>query len=146
MSCNCTVYCKDSCVEYVATALRELFSDVEIVVSEGGTRITVETESGSLALTLLVFREPGDKFAKLRLSTYMFFSRRGGNEQTKQHLLDHLESSEMIIGIVARPALDSDQRFTQAVFSLAIELDGLIFTGSEMVDATGATIMQATIN
>ena len=74
----------------------------------------------------------------------MFFDRLDADEpETKRELLTHVEFTELIIGVVANQTFESDPRFSTAVFKLAIDLNGLVFDGHQMLDASGATLMAA---
>jgi hypothetical protein len=115
-----------------------------ITIADSDANIHVETESGSLSLTALVFQERGDRFTRLRFSTYMYFNRLDADEPlTKKDLLTHVEFTELIIGVVANESFESDPRFSTAVFKVADDLNGLVFDGHQMLDASGATLMAA---
>ncbi len=61
----------------------------------------------------------------------------------KKRLASHVESCELVLGVVAEPAFDADERYHSVVFAIAKALDGVIFNGQEMLDANGVTLLAA---
>jgi hypothetical protein len=61
----------------------------------------------------------------------------------KKLLTSHAESCELIVGVVAEPAFDTDERYHTVVFAIAKALDGVVFNGQEILDAHGVTLLTA---
>ncbi|HEY4261657.1 MAG TPA: hypothetical protein VGM98_15915 [Schlesneria sp.] len=48
----------------------------------------------------------------------------------------------MIIGVVGTPRLDSIRRGEDAIYSIAEEIEGIVFTGSEFLDPQGDVLLK----
>ena len=59
----------------------------------------------------------------------------------KTYLTSHVESCELVLGVVATPSLDADKRYHAVVFLIAKELGGIVFNGEEMLDANGQRLV-----
>ena len=139
MTESCTIYCKVLNLDEIARLLHRHFPSPSPMA---GDSMTVQGSAGSLRLTQKRFRERGDDFCRLLLSTCAFVEGiSNADVVVKNNLASHIESCEMILGVVAEPAFDADERFYSLVFAIAKSLDGVIFNGQEMLDSNGVTIL-----
>ena len=102
--------------------------------------ITSRSADASIRFTTLVYREPMDAFSKLSLGMGTFF--RGIetlHEANKSRVLDTINRAVVFVGIVAEP------RFTEqhlnAIYSMADELEGMVFDGYAMRDCEGLVLL-----
>lgn len=141
MAESCTIYCKLMNLDEIARLLHSHFPSFS---STAGDSMTVHGSAGSLRLTKRIFRERGDDFCRLLLSTYAFVERMpNADAVVTKRLASHVESSELVLGVVAEPAFDADERYHSVMFAIAKALDGVIFNGQEMLDANGVTLFAA---
>jgi len=97
---------------------------------------------GSLRLTQKIFRERGDDFCRLLLSTCAFVEGMSdADTAVKKRLASHIESCDLVLGVVAQPDFDADKRYHSVVFAIAKALDGVIFNGQEIIDANGLKLL-----
>lgn len=141
MAENCTIYCKVLGLDEVGRLLHTHFPAFNPSSGAMGV-ISVNGNAGCLRLTAKVFRERGDDFCKLLLSTCAFVEGvPNADSSTKSRLASHVESCELALGVVAEPSFDSDERYHAVVFAIANALDGVIFNGQEMLNAKGETLI-----
>jgi len=141
MAESCTIYCKLLNLDELARLLHSHFPSSR---PSPGDSITVHGVTGSLRLTQKTFRERGDDFCRLLLSTCAFVEdMSNADASVKKLLTSHAESCELIVGVVAEPAFDADERYHTVVFAIAKALDGVVFNGEEMLDANGVTLLTA---
>lgn len=141
MAESCTIYCKVLNPEEIARLLHSHFPSSGTAT---GDSMIVHGTDGSLRLTQKAFREPGDEFCRMMLGIRAFIARfESADAVSKQMVLDHLDHSDLAIGVVAEPAFDADERYNAVVFAIAKALDGVIFNGQEMLDANGVTLLAA---
>ncbi|WP_146436545.1 hypothetical protein [Blastopirellula retiformator] len=139
MAESCTIYCKLWNLKEFARLLDSYFPST-IPTSDDLT--IVHDSDGNLRLTQKKFREPGDDFCRLLLSTCAFVEGLpNADAVVKKWLASHVESCELVLGVVAEPAFDADERFHAVVFAIAKAFDGVIFNGHEMLDANGVTLL-----
>jgi len=142
MAENCTIYCKVLNLDEIARLLRSHFPSFRPTTDDS---MTAHTSRGILRLTQKVYRERGDDFCRLLLLTCAFVEGMSDADPVvKKRLAFHVESCEVVLGVVAEPTFDADERFHSVVFAIAKALDGIIFNGQEMLDANGVTILSAT--
>ncbi len=144
MAQSCTIYCQGTEMAPVVDLGESLFGDASLVGSKDcWSSLTVHGEAGELAVDSKVFQHNGDDFSRLRLSTYMAIKNTESADDTiKRRTLKHVELSELILGIVATPSLDADDRYHRFVFEIARVMNGLIFDGSEFLDPDGTTLLE----
>jgi len=141
MAESCTIYCKVLNLEEIARLLHSHFPSSGQAAADS---MMVHGSDGSLRLTQKVFRERGDDFCRLLLSTCAFVEGMSNADAVvKQRLASHVESCELVLGVVAEPAFDADERYHAVVFAIAKALDGVVFNGQEMLDANGVTLLAA---
>jgi hypothetical protein len=139
MTENCTIYCTKPCSS-VIERVRQLFFDTQIV--EEASSLTMRGRGGSLRISSKKFEHEGDEFSSLVLSSYFHFDQiKTAAHSAKAKLLAHIEDSKCILGIVADPAFDSDERFNQVVFSIAKLYNGVVFNGYEALDQDGILLL-----
>jgi len=63
------------------------------------------------------------------------------DSSVKKLLTSHAESCELIVGVVAEPAFDADERYHAVVFAIAKALDGIVLNGQVILDAHGVTLL-----
>jgi len=115
---------------------------------ETTTTFFIQGSSGcELQISAKVFGEAGDDFSRLRRSTYVFVERQRTNarEHVIKRVADHVLRSELILGLVAKPAFNTDERFTPIVYALAEAIDGLLFNRDEFLDATGKVLLNCDV-
>jgi hypothetical protein len=61
-------------------------------------------------------------------------------EDEKERLSEAFGHKKLIVGVVVEPDFEADERFMDAVVDIAKRLDGLIFTGTSILDSEGSTI------
>lgn len=140
----CTIYCVGTTMAEIVTLGESLFGEVSVVGSrERWSSLTVRGMSGEMIINSQVFQHNGDEFSSLRLSTYMTVKNvESADEGLKKRVLKHVEATELVLGIVATPSLDADDRYHQFVFEIARMMDGLIFDGNEFLDPEGTTLIE----
>jgi hypothetical protein len=136
-----TLLCRENTQEEILELADNVFREnAQIASIRDGLRIKLE--SGKLALNYLYFRRRADKFCSQRGSAYFQFKRmEASTQEIKEKVLGEILNCELIVGVVAKPALDFDQRFVDLVFRIAINLDGYVFNGTHLFDATGKKIL-----
>lgn len=141
LSESLTLYCRENDQVEIYRMAFDLFKEESMIASvRDGLRIKLQ--SGNLALNYLYFRRRADKFSTARGNAYFHFKRfESSSQEVKEKILGDLLKSELIVGVVAKPDFDIDQRFGDLVFRLAINLNGYVFNGSQLFDATGQKIL-----
>ena len=145
MAENCTIYCKIKNIREVAQLIHSHYpASLSNSAIDQWDSLIVHGDDGSLRVTTKAFRERGDNFCRLLLSTCAFIEGvSDADAEVKKHLTSHVESCELVLGVVAEPAFDSDKRYHAVVFAIAKALDGIIFNGQEMLNANGETLLAA---
>jgi hypothetical protein len=135
----CTLFCpRDDRADLlelarVSDVVKDVVSDSSaqdaiLVLLEGERRIR---------LTPRVREEGGDSFSKSILGTIPFFTWiETYASQARKQVIDRIESTAMLIGVVADPDLEDDQ-IQKCVFGMAAALGADIFTGAGMLDSEG---------
>ncbi len=136
-----TLFCNENDQAEVRSLAIEVFkSDTLLKPIRNGLRI--ELEGSMLTLNFLYFRRRADKFSTTRGSAYFHFkSLEASSPQLKQQVLDDLLKCNLIVGVVAKPALDFDQRFVDLVFRMAINFNGYVFNGTQLFDSVGQLVL-----
>ena len=138
MTESCTIYCKLLNLDEIARLLHSHFPSSSAIA---GDSMTVHGSAGSLRLTKKIFRERGDDFCRLLLSSCAFVEGMSNADAVvKKRLASHVESCELVLGVVAESGFDVDERYHSVVFAIAKALDGVIFNGQEMLDANGKSL------
>ncbi len=141
MAVSCTIYCKVLNLDSITSLLHSNFPSS---ISTAGDSMLVHGIDGSLRLTPRIFREWGDEFCRLLLSTCALVEGMPDADAIViKRLASHIESCELVLGVVAKPAFDADERYHAVVFAIAKALHGIVFNGQEMLDADGATLVSA---
>lgn len=141
MAQSCTIYCKVLNLQKIAQLLQAIFP---LSTATTGDSMTVHGREGALRLTQKVFRQRGDEFCRLLLSTCAFVEGiSNADAVVKKRLASHVESCELVLGVVAEPRFDADERYQAIVFAIAQALDGVVFNGQEILDANGVTLAMA---
>lgn len=137
----CRVMCDDS--ESFLKRLTLLASTaIERDLDARWSRISCRTSTGSVDFNRLFFTEVGDKFAKQRWTTIVKVNRKKEEApEAAKRVDDHLEHTEMIIGIVANPGFDEIDKLPELIGYLAMEFDALIFNGSQFMDFGGNEVL-----
>lgn len=139
MAENCTIYCRILNVEEISSILHSYFPS-----SDGDVKRSMQVygTSGSLRFSKKQFRERGDEFSRLLLSTSAFIDSLPNTDSSKKdNLTSHIYSCKLVLGVVADPTFDADDRYTLAVFAIAKALEGVVFNGQEMLDANGEILV-----
>jgi hypothetical protein len=138
MTESCTIYCKVLNLDEIA---RLLHSHFPTSIPAAGDSMLVHGNHGSLRFSKKVFRERGDDFCQLLLSTRAFVQGMSvADPEVTMRLVSHVASCELVLGVVAEPAFDADERYHVVVFEIAKALDGVVFNGQEMLDTNGETL------
>lgn len=139
MAENCTLYCKILNVEEITRLVRAHFPPSTATMEES---ISVAGIEGSMRLTKKVLRQRGDDFCRLLLSTCTFVkSMSSPDPDKKKQVVSHIQSCELVVGVVADPAFDADERYHDVVFAIAKALDAVVFNGQEMLNANGEVLL-----
>jgi hypothetical protein len=94
-----------------------------------------------MTLNTLTFQHTDDEYSNLHFKTCMFvWDLDTLGEDEKERLSEALGHKKLIVGIVVEPDFEADERFMDAVVDIAKQLDGLIFTGTSILDSGGSTI------
>lgn len=143
MSEFCTVYCEIKDPGEVARRLRLQFpSSLPKPPSDQWETLAVRGNRGSLKVSQKVFRRQADEFSRLRWQTVVFVEgRKHEAAETRNDVAAHMRRCELILGIVADPKFDADDKYGEIVFAIAKTLKGVIFNGREFLDADGQTLM-----
>lgn len=146
MSESVTLYCKDTC-ENVEAFLKRLsmLNPTEIArgLEPAWTQVKCSTSSGDVQFTRQFFKQQADPFTKLRWKTIVKV--RATAERNPSVALEvekRLDATESIIGIVAEPGFDQIEKLPELIGFLAMELDALIFNGSEFLDFRGNSVLE----
>lgn len=102
--------------------------------------ITSRSPDASIRFTTLVHREPMDEFSKLSLGMKTFF--RGIetlHEANKSRILDTISRAAVFVGVVAEPGFA--EQHLNAIYSMADELEGMVFDGHAMRDCEGVVLL-----
>lgn len=104
--------------------------------------LTVTSGPSQLRFTILTARSDGEKFVAQKqgfqeLTTSADAASGAGLEKVKATIA----GVKVLIGVVGTPQLGSVPRGEDAVFTLAEELDGVVFTGMEFLDAEGDVLL-----
>lgn len=102
--------------------------------------IKLEFSDSTLEFTALVRSAPGDQFSKIVLGMYNFVRHCDGSEEQKARIASGIARTEMILGVVAKPEF-LEPHF-EHVFNAARSIDGLIFNGSAILNASGDTLLE----
>ena len=109
MAESCTIYCTVLNLDEIARLLHSHFPSSRPTV---GNSMTVHGSDGSLRFTQKVFRERGDDFCRLLLATCAFVEDiSNADAVVKKRLASHVESCELVLGVVAEPAFEADERY-----------------------------------
>ena len=145
MAENCTIYCKNKNLAEVARLVRGHFpSSVANPANDEWESMVAHGTDGSIRISAKWLHERGDEFCRLLLSTGAYIDGLVSNTPAKRkEVMSHVIASQVVFGVVVEPEFDSDERYNEVVFSIANELDGIIFNGHEMLDANGETLVAA---
>ena len=139
MTENCTIYCIRPCPS-VRECVRDIFPITKLVEKDGS--LIIEGTGGTLRISSKQFEQQGDEFSRLVYTTMVHFEWiKTAAESAKARLLTHVGDTKCILGIVADPEFDADERFNQAVFAIAKACNGIVFNGYEMLDENGILIL-----
>ena len=145
MSESCTLFCRVMCEDVESFLKRLTILDPAAIERDQDarwSRISCQTSGGSVDFNRLFFTEVADKFAKLRWTTIVKVQRRKEEDPEAFKIVDdHLEQTEMIIGIVANPCFDEINKLPELIGLLAMEFDALIFNGSQFLDFVGNEVL-----
>ncbi|MHC4874887.1 MAG: hypothetical protein ACYTGL_00225 [Planctomycetota bacterium] len=140
---SCTIYCQSEIQDLIARELPTLFTSVKRETNKLGWSVLEASEKdASIRFTCRFFRERGDDFCRLLLSTCTFIE--SGKWQTttrKNEAIRHVEACEMAIGVVAEPGFESDDRFNSLVFAIARAGEGVVFNGTDFLDKNEKCIL-----
>jgi hypothetical protein len=138
---NCTIFCKRMDVEELPRLINSYFPSL---TSADETFVLAHGEKGSIKFSVKVFKESGDDFCRMMLGMRAFVKTTVSRVATRrQAALDHLDHSDLAIGVVVEPAFDADQRYHAVVFAIAKALDGVVFDGQNVLDANGEPFANA---
>lgn len=143
MTQYCTIFGRNPDLEGVLRRVRETaVAPVGVVGDENRwKRLVLRGRHSTLTLNSMERTRPGDDFSKLILSTYNFF-RKGRGDTNKDAVLMAVSSCAIAVGVVAEPELDESEGHKAFVLDAARILDGVIFSGSAMLDANGAVLLE----
>ena len=139
----CTIYCKTKNLKEIARLIHQQFPGCSSDdLADEWDSIVVHGREGNLRFTSKWFHQGGDDFCRLLLSTIAFVEGIPNVDPVmKTYLTSHVESCELVLGVVATPSLDADKRYHAVVFLIAKELGGIVFNGEEMLDANGQRLV-----
>ena len=139
---HCTIYCRQLDRVRVVTTVQSVIQTFTTEQSDSSwTNLRVAGQEGAMEISTKQFVQAGDEFTRLRFSTYMFADSSSVNcLHDKEAFLSHLESTELIIGIVVDPAFSADNRYGEIVSRIAQMLDGLIFNGEAYLTPGGEQV------
>ncbi len=141
---SCTLYCKikPSGLDTLAKRLSAIPNHAkELLIDEVEHSVECYAKTGTVKLTLLWFKEPGDQFSKLTGNTYVYFESKADMESDgRNKVLAHIRCTEAAIGIVAEPSFESVASLEAILMFIATEYEALIFNGQEMLDSLGEVV------
>ena len=142
---NCTIYCSHRNLGEVVRLVGCHFPEWPAPSpSEAWSSLVVCGKSSSMRLTSKWFRESGDDFCQLLLSTCAFVEALPRTAaEVQKAVVTHIESCELVLGVVVQPGFDSDERYNAVVFAIAKALDGLVFNGREVLNADGELMVES---
>jgi len=139
MTENCTIYCTGPRPS-IKECVRAIFTCTN--VAEDGESLVIQGTGGTLRISSKKFEQQGDEFSRLVNTTCVHFEQIETTAQSaKARLIAHVENTECILGVVADPEFDADERFNQAVFAIAKACDGVVFNGYEVLDQNGILLL-----
>ena len=142
---QCSVFCKLDNYDVVANYLDSTVSDVVSLEkldndSSLGERYRITHSQEYIDFYVLIRKQGGDKVSKSIIGAYNFF--RGIETDAisnKEFIKQHLSESNSSISIKSSTEYsDFSYKF---ILQLVSELEGLIFTGSGMLDGMGALVL-----
>ena len=146
MPVYCTIYCTEGDVPTIQAVIEHCFPGSKAkATSRNNSQITLKGQGGgTLKLTFMRYRKRGDAFCGLQLSTSNFVrNRTKGQAKIREALGRKFQACGVIIGVVAEPDFEGDERFTELCYTLAANLDGVMFDGSDFFDAEGKVLARA---
>src|SRR3954452_20695243 len=141
MSEHRTIYCNLGKKD-IADDMSQRFGELSF---EGGpddwSSITARVDGGTMTLNALTFQHTNDEYSNLHFKTCMFvWDLDTLEEDEKERLSAAFGQKKLIVGVVVEPDFEADERFMDAVVDIAKQLDGLIVTGTSILDSAGSTI------
>lgn len=134
---NCTLYCKNGNLAEINEVVEFNFDTDAIEANEEAPQLTVTVEAGNLRISAMTQASNNEQFSKLMLSSIHQFQSWDGEETSKEYVVEHLQESKIILGVVITPGFAADARFWRCVKELSIDLDGLILAGVTVFDVFG---------
>jgi hypothetical protein len=144
MSDACTIICPSK--NYIAI-LEMAEATARYAVHVNGPReawqsLAIISEGSTLEITASVQVRPGDHFSKLILGMHNFFTRIETRwSEEKRKVLSTISRANMLIGVTADPAFAEEDGHYDCIFEIAKRIDGVIFTGSAMLNAQGKKLL-----
>ena len=139
-----TLYCRStvSKTENFPSRFGSFWPEISIEGSfEPWRSLTIPIQNMEVKASRLFFEQRADAFCKLRARTMVYIEeRRDSDPVGVKTVIDHLEHSEIIIGLVADPSFKANVKLIPLIRFLAIEYEALIFDGRDMFDGSGEII------
>lgn len=142
---QCSVFCKLENSNVVAKYLESTVSDVVSLEkldngSNLGEKYRITHSQEYIDFYILIRKQGGDKVSKTIIGAYNFFRRIETDAiSNKEFIQQHLSESNSSISIKSSTEYsDFSYKF---ILQFVSELEGLIFTGSGMLDEMGALVL-----
>jgi hypothetical protein len=103
--------------------------------------IKVTSSRCVIQLNRLVKDEPGDKYSKLILGLFNYFNKlKYNSESQKKTVLGLVSEAKCLIGVVCEASDSNKDNCYRFVLELAQLLNACVFTGNDLVDASGSSL------
>lgn len=105
-------------------------------------RSKFKMDYGDAQFTVQMKARPGDEFSRIILGLWSFVRDARIGAKVKKSLQATILDTEMLVGVVVSDLRSDDLHpFLVKVFDVLGNLDGLLFDGSQLVDATGNVLI-----
>lgn len=105
-------------------------------------QLSFELPNESVTINSLIKIERGDKFSRMKLGCANFFERKSQKKsEEKTNLVRKIASTQWALGIVIKGSDELSDKLSDIIFEITEDLDGMIFNGSDMIDADGEIII-----
>lgn len=144
MSDYCTIFARGTDVAAVQDRVRAS-SPQPIEVhgpADAWDRLVVRAAGATLTLNALRYVRGGDQCSKTLLGAINFFRRvQTPAVASRERITAHLGACRLVIGVVGDPGFTEESGFDGVIMDVAKTLDGMIFNGTAMYDATGVLLL-----
>lgn len=143
MADKCTLFCRRDDPDGILHLAHVILSDIDRLEYDADlSLLTITQGSARLQASRRSPDQPGDGFSRL-ISWMHNFVRKIDTPAaaSQQTLLDHIAACRAVVGVVAEPDFEAIATTNDLIFGMAHALDGVIFTGSSLLDSAGRLVL-----